>query len=59
MKTNTYLFLVCLLLPAAMVLAAEGQGFKPNDIQEFVEMVPMADAEIVRLQQEEQHAYMQ
>lgn len=40
-------------------LAAEGQGFKPKDIQGFVEMVPMADAEIIRLQQEEHHAYMQ
>lgn len=40
-------------------LAAEGQGFKPNDIHGFVEMVPMADAEIIRLQQEEHHAYMQ
>lgn len=40
-------------------LAAEGQGFKPADIHGFVEMVPMADAEIVRLQQEEKHVYMQ
>lgn len=40
-------------------LAAEGQGFKPGDIHGFVEMVPMADAEIIRLQQEEHHAYMQ
>jgi intracellular sulfur oxidation DsrE/DsrF family protein len=40
-------------------LAAEGHGFKPGDIHGFVEMVPMADAEIVRLQQEEGHAYMQ
>ena len=39
-------------------LAAEGRGFKPQDIHGFVEMVPMADAEIVRLQQEESHAYM-
>jgi intracellular sulfur oxidation DsrE/DsrF family protein len=40
-------------------LAAEGQGFKPEDIHGFVEMVPMGDAEIVRLQYEEAHAYMQ
>jgi intracellular sulfur oxidation DsrE/DsrF family protein len=40
-------------------LAAEGQGFAPEDIQGFVEMVPMGDAEIVRLQYEEGHAYMQ
>jgi len=40
-------------------LAAEGQGYKPADIQGFVEMVPMGDAEIVRLQYEEGHAYMQ
>jgi len=59
MKMNTYLLLICLLLPGTMVLAAEGQGFKSNNIQGFVEMVPMANAEIVRLQQEEHHAYMQ
>ncbi|MDH5183254.1 MAG: hypothetical protein OEX12_05125 [Gammaproteobacteria bacterium] len=40
-------------------LAAQGHSFKPKDIHGFVEMVPMADAEIVRLQREEQHAYMQ
>ena len=40
-------------------IAAQGQGFAPEDIHGFVEMVPMADAEIVRLQQEEGHAYMQ
>ncbi|MCG6865619.1 MAG: DsrE family protein [Thiogranum sp.] len=40
-------------------LAAEGQGFGPEDIHGFVEMVPMGDAEIVRLQYEEHHAYMQ
>lgn len=39
-------------------LAAEGHGFKPDDIHGFVVMVPMADAEIVRLQQEEGHVYM-
>ncbi len=40
-------------------LAAEGQGLKPEDIQGFVEIVPMGDAEIIRLQYEEAHAYMQ
>lgn len=40
-------------------LAAEGHGFKPQDIHGFVEMVPMGDAEIIRLQNEENHAYMQ
>jgi hypothetical protein len=38
--------------------AAQLQGFKPADIHGFVRMVPMADAEIVRLQQEEDFAYM-
>ena len=38
-------------------LAAEGHGFKPEDIHGFVSLVPMADAEIVRLQQEG-YAYM-
>ena len=40
-------------------IAAEGHGYKPKDIQGFVEMVPMGDAEIIRLQNEEAHAYMQ
>ena len=40
-------------------IAAQSQGFSPEDIQGFVEMVPMGDAEIVRLQYEEGHAYMQ
>jgi len=40
-------------------VAAQGQGFKPRDIHGFVEIVPMADAEIIRLQQEEHHVYMQ
>ncbi|MGD8999778.1 MAG: DsrE family protein, partial [Granulosicoccaceae bacterium] len=39
-------------------LAAQGQGFEPEDIHGFVEVVPMADAEIIRLQQEEGHVYM-
>ena len=40
-------------------LAAEGQGFEPGDIHGFVELVPMGDAEIVRLQFDEAHTYMQ
>ena len=32
--------------------SATMQGFKKQDIQDFVAMVPMADAEIVKLQQE-------
>lgn len=40
-------------------LAAEGQGFKPKDIHGFIEVVPMADAEIIRLQREQGYAYMQ
>lgn len=39
-------------------IAAAGQGFKPDDIHGFIEMVPMGDAEIIRLQNEEGHAYM-
>ncbi len=38
--------------------AARAHGFKPEDIHGFVEIVPMADAEIVRLQQEEGYVYM-
>lgn len=33
-------------------LAAKGQGYNPKDIHGFVSMVPMGDAEIVKLQQE-------
>lgn len=40
-------------------VAARGHGLQPKDIHGFVEIVPMADAEIVRLQQEEGYAYMQ
>jgi uncharacterized protein len=40
-------------------IAAQAQGYAPKDIHGFVEMVPMGDAEIVRLQYEEGHAYMQ
>jgi intracellular sulfur oxidation DsrE/DsrF family protein len=39
-------------------LAARGHGLEPEDIHGFVKVVPMADAEIVRLQQEEGYAYM-
>jgi intracellular sulfur oxidation DsrE/DsrF family protein len=39
-------------------VAAGGFGLDPGDIQGFVKVVPMADAEIVRLQQEEGYAYM-
>lgn len=39
-------------------IAAEGKGLHPKDIHGFVEMVPMGDAEIIRLQNEEAHAYM-
>lgn len=38
--------------------SAKMQGFLPADIHGFIKMVPMADAEIVRLQQEEGFAYM-
>jgi intracellular sulfur oxidation DsrE/DsrF family protein len=40
-------------------IAAQSQGYAPDDIHGFVEMVPMGDAEIIRLQYEENHAYMQ
>ena len=40
-------------------IAAQSQGFSPDDIHGFIEMVPMGDAEIIRLQNEEAHAYMQ
>jgi intracellular sulfur oxidation DsrE/DsrF family protein len=39
-------------------IAAAGHGFKPEEIHGFVKIVPMADAEIVRLQREENYAYM-
>ncbi|MGD2082053.1 MAG: DsrE family protein [Chromatiales bacterium] len=40
-------------------VAAKDHGYDPEDIHGFVEIVPMADAEIVRLQREEGYAYMQ
>ncbi|MFP4132498.1 MAG: hypothetical protein ACOCUJ_03635 [Thiohalospira sp.] len=39
--------------------AASFHDYEPDDIHGFVTMVPMAEAEIVRLQQEEDHAYLQ
>jgi len=39
-------------------VAARGHGLAPGDIHGFVKMVPMADAELVRLQREEGYAYM-
>jgi intracellular sulfur oxidation DsrE/DsrF family protein len=39
-------------------VAARGHGLEPRDIHGFVQVVPMADAEIVRLQQEEGYVYM-
>jgi uncharacterized protein len=39
-------------------VAAKGHGPEPKDIHGFVRVVPMADAEIVRLQQEEGYVYM-
>lgn len=38
-------------------VAAKSRGYEPNDIHGFVTMVPMGDAEIVRLQQEN-YGYM-
>lgn len=40
-------------------IAAQSQGYSPQDIHGFIEMIPMGDAEIIRLQYEEDHAYMQ
>jgi intracellular sulfur oxidation DsrE/DsrF family protein len=39
-------------------IAAQGHGYEAEDIQGFVQMIPMGDAEIIRLQNEENHAYM-
>jgi len=38
--------------------SAKIQGFNPGDIHGFVKMVPMADAEIAKLQNEEGYAYI-
>ena len=40
-------------------IAAKSQGYSAEHIHGFVDMVPMGDAEIIRLQYEEAHAYMQ
>lgn len=40
-------------------IAAESQGYLPKDIHGFIEIIPMGDAEIIRLQYEEDHVYMQ
>jgi intracellular sulfur oxidation DsrE/DsrF family protein len=40
-------------------VAARAHGLAPEDIHGFVKLVPMADAELVRLQQEEGYVYMQ
>lgn len=39
-------------------MAAKVMKYEPKDIHGFVKMIPMADAEIVRLQNEEGYAYM-
>jgi intracellular sulfur oxidation DsrE/DsrF family protein len=39
-------------------IAAKGHGYDPEEIHGFVELIPMADAEIVRLQTAEGYAYM-
>ncbi len=39
--------------------AAKAHGYDPEEIHGFVQIVPMADAEIIRLQQEEGYVYMQ
>lgn len=39
-------------------LAAAGRGIQPDHVHGFVDMIPMGDAEIVRLQKEEGYAYM-
>lgn len=39
-------------------VAAQGHGLEADEIHGFVKVVPMADAEIIRLQQEENYAYM-
>jgi intracellular sulfur oxidation DsrE/DsrF family protein len=40
-------------------VAARSRGFEPEEIHGFVQIVPMADAEIIKLQQEGGYAYMQ
>lgn len=38
--------------------AARNRGIEPEDVHGFIDMVPMGDAEIVRLQQEKGYAYI-
>lgn len=38
--------------------AARARGYQPGDIHGFVRMVPMADAELVKLQRVDGYAYM-
>lgn len=38
--------------------AARNMGLEPEDVHGFIELVPMGDAEIIRLQQEEGFAYV-
>ena len=40
-------------------LSADAQGYKPEGIHGLVKLVPMGDAETIRLQYEEDHAYTQ
>ena len=40
-------------------MGANARDFDPEDIHGFVRMVAMADAEIIRLQQEEGYVFMQ
>jgi len=39
-------------------LTAKWYGFEPENIHGFIELIPMGDAEIIRLQIEENYAYM-
>jgi len=38
--------------------AGRNRGIQPDNVHGFIDMVPMGDAEIVRLQQEENYAYI-
>ena len=50
--TDTIHFRLC------QAAAKARYGLRPQDIHGFIKMVPMADAEIIRLQREEGYAYM-
>jgi len=39
-------------------LTAQYYGINPEDLHGFIELIPMGDAEIIRLQAEEKYAYM-